>query len=42
MIEKFLEGNKRFLEEDFDKDPEHYGPLASGQHPVVLWIGCSD
>ena len=42
MIEKFLEGNKRFREEDFAKDPEHYGPLASSQHPVVLWIGCSD
>mgnify|MGYP000890487420 FL=1 len=42
MIDKFLEGNKRFLEEDFAKAPEHYGPLASSQHPVVLWIGCSD
>ncbi|HQD25524.1 MULTISPECIES: carbonic anhydrase [Methanoculleus] len=42
MIEKFLEGNKRFVKEDFAKDPEHYGPLASAQHPEVLWIGCSD
>ncbi|KAF5085605.1 carbonic anhydrase [Methanoculleus horonobensis] len=42
MIDKFLEGNKRFQEEDFSKDPEHYGPLASGQSPVILWIGCSD
>ncbi|HOI14390.1 MAG TPA: carbonic anhydrase [Methanoculleus sp.] len=42
MIDKFLEGNKRFLQEDFAKDPEHYGPLASAQHPEVLWIGCSD
>ncbi|KDE56144.1 carbonic anhydrase [Methanoculleus sp. MH98A] len=42
MIDRFLEGNKHFLEEDFRKDPDHYGPLASGQHPEVLWIGCSD
>ena len=42
MIDRFLEGNKRFLEDDFGKDPDHYGPLASAQHPEVLWIGCSD
>ena len=42
MIDKFLEGNKRFLERDFVKAPEHYGSLVSGQHPTVLWIGCSD
>lgn len=42
MIEKFLEGNKRFREEDFEKNPGHYSALASGQHPAVLWIGCSD
>jgi len=42
MIEKYLEGNRRFLEEDFRRDPDHYGPLASAQHPRVLWIGCSD
>ena len=42
MIEKFLEGNKRFREEDFEKDPDHYNTLASSQHPSVLWIGCSD
>lgn len=42
MIDRFLEGNKHFLAEDFGKDPDHYGPLASSQHPEVLWIGCSD
>ncbi|CVK33687.1 protein of unknown function [Methanoculleus bourgensis] len=42
MIEKFLEGNERFREEDFGKNPDHYNALASSQHPVVLWIGCSD
>ena len=42
MIEKFLEGNKRFREEDFGKNADHYDTLASSQHPSVLWIGCSD
>ena len=42
MIDRFIEGNKNFLEDDFKKNPDHYGPLASDQHPVVLWIGCSD
>ncbi|HRR87804.1 MAG TPA: carbonic anhydrase, partial [Methanoculleus sp.] len=42
MIERYLEGNRRFLEEDFRRDPGHYGPLASAQHPGALWIGCSD
>ncbi len=42
MIDKFIEGNKRFLKEDFVKTPEYYGPRASGQHPTILWIGCSD
>jgi carbonic anhydrase len=42
MIEKFLEGNERFREDDFKKNPDHYNALASSQHPVVLWIGCSD
>jgi len=42
MIEKFLEGNKRFREEDFEKNHDYYDTLVSGQHPSVLWIGCSD
>ncbi|RXE55470.1 carbonic anhydrase [Methanoculleus taiwanensis] len=42
MIDKFLEGNKTFLKEDFNQDPEHYGSLVSSQSPTVLWIGCSD
>jgi carbonic anhydrase len=42
MIDKFLEGNKKFLAEDFSKDPDHYAGLVSSQSPTVLWIGCSD
>ncbi len=42
MIDKFLEGNKTFLKEDYSRNPEHYEALVSSQSPVVLWIGCSD
>ncbi|NYT05581.1 MAG: carbonic anhydrase [Methanomicrobiales archaeon] len=42
MIEKFLEGNKRFIEQDFSKDYEYYQQLSRGQSPTALWIGCSD
>ena len=42
MVERFLEGNKKFIEEDFSKDPEHYAKLATGQSPTSLWIACSD
>jgi carbonic anhydrase len=42
MIDRFLEGNRKFLEEDFAQNPEHYGSLVSSQSPTVLWIGCSD
>jgi len=42
MIDKFIEGNKRFIVEDFEQDKEHYDQLSRSQSPSVLWIGCSD
>jgi carbonic anhydrase len=42
MIDKFIEGNKRFITEDFEQDKEHYDQLSQSQSPSVLWIGCSD
>ena len=42
MIEKFLEGNRQFIESDFQKDAEHYRTLAKGQSPTALFIACSD
>lgn len=42
MIDRFLEGNKRFIEEDFNKDREYYRSLATGQKPTALFIACSD
>lgn len=42
MIDKFLEGNKRFIENDFSKDREYYRKLSTGQSPTALVIACSD
>src|SRR5512137_1529693 len=42
MIDKLLEGNKKFREGFFKEHKAHYAELAKGQNPSVLWIGCSD
>ena len=42
MVEKYLEGNRKYIENDFQKDYEHYQKLASAQSPESLWIACSD
>jgi carbonic anhydrase len=40
--EKLLEGNKQFVQNALEKDPQFFKKLASGQKPPVLWIGCAD
>jgi carbonic anhydrase len=42
MIDKLLLGNIKFRESNFNPNIDHYRDIASGQHPTVLWIGCSD
>ncbi|MDI6898692.1 MAG: carbonic anhydrase [Methanolinea sp.] len=42
MIDKLLEGNRKFREGFFRENLEHYRELTKGQNPSVLWIGCSD
>ena len=42
MIDSFIEGNKYFLEKDFERKKDLYMTLTTSQHPTVLWIGCSD
>ncbi|MDD4255375.1 MAG: carbonic anhydrase [Methanofollis sp.] len=42
MIDRFLEGNKTFIEGEFTEHRDYYRDLATGQSPTVLWIGCSD
>src|SRR5688500_14270104 len=37
-----LEGNKTWVKQMTDKDPEFFDRLSRGQKPEILWIGCSD
>jgi carbonic anhydrase len=40
--EQLLQGNKDFVKDITDKEADYFLKLAQGQHPEVLWIGCSD
>ena len=40
--ESLLQGNREFVEGQLKEDPDFFKKLAAGQHPEVLWIGCSD
>jgi len=40
--EGLLEGNKQFIANALDSDPDFFNKLANGQNPPVLWIGCAD
>jgi carbonic anhydrase len=42
MIDQLLEGNRLFVEKEFNNNLDHYRNIAQAQHPEVLWIGCSD
>lgn len=37
-----LEGNKKWVAETLDLDPNFFDRLSKGQKPPVLWIGCAD
>ncbi len=40
--EKLFEGNRQWVEEMLQADPEFFIKRAKEQKPPVLWIGCSD
>lgn len=40
--DQLLQGNRDFVKEILNNDPEYFKKLSSGQSPEVLWIGCSD
>lgn len=40
--EDLIEGNRQWVQDTLDKDPEYFHKLSKGQTPPVLWIGCSD
>ena len=42
MINDFLNGNKKFVAQEFLTHDDYYQSIAEHQSPKVLWIGCSD
>lgn len=42
VYKSLLEGNRTWVQQKIEKDPEYFERLSKGQRPQVLWIGCSD
>jgi carbonic anhydrase len=42
VYKSLLEGNRQWVKEMLDKDPNFFKKLVETQTPDVLWIGCSD
>lgn len=42
IIRKVFEGNKKWIEDMMQKDPDFFAKRATEQKPPILWIGCSD
>ncbi len=40
--EKIFENNRRWVAKKLQTNPAYFETLAAGQHPSVLYIGCSD
>lgn len=42
VYNSLLNGNRQWVKEMTDKDPNFFSNLVASQTPEVLWIGCSD
>jgi len=42
VYKSLLDGNRKWVQEKIESDPEFFSRLAKGQSPEVLWVGCSD
>lgn len=42
MYKSLLKGNRVWVKQRLEQDPEFFKRPAKEQHPQVLWIGCSD
>lgn len=42
IYESLLDGNRQWVRERLEHDPEYFSRLADAQSPQVLWIGCAD
>lgn len=41
-IEEIFQNNQKWMNEKLGNDPEYFQKLSNGQHPDILYIGCSD
>src|SRR5687768_10923427 len=41
-LEKLFENNKKWMTDKLSVDENYFENLAKGQHPEILYIGCSD
>lgn len=42
FYKQIIENNKKWVESQLSIDPNFFKDLSKGQHPPLLWIGCSD
>lgn len=42
IYKALLEGNRRWVRDRLDHDPDYFFNLSKSQTPEVLWIGCAD
>lgn len=42
IYQSLLDGNKTWVNEKLNEDPQFFERLSKGQSPQVLWVGCSD
>lgn len=42
VYKSLLEGNRTWVKERTEEDPQYFERLSKGQSPKVLWVGCSD
>ncbi len=42
LIQQLLDNNREWVQEKLAVDPDYFNRTADGQHPKILWIGCSD
>lgn len=41
-LKQIFENNKKWVEKKLKEDKNYFSDLAKGQHPEILYIGCSD
>ncbi|WP_127138926.1 carbonate dehydratase [Flagellimonas oceanensis] len=42
FYKSLIENNKKWVQSKLESDPYFFKKLENGQHPPLLWIGCSD